>query len=152
MTSVKSCRPQLWLTNRKPNLSWLNMTYSLNLLGDQLILFTACASLHSDPIPTCTIDTSERWKCYSMKRCRNDGNCLLYASTLWFQQLWIKVYLHVYSRINPTEMEDIKDWGSWFLVDIQTTMDNLQHCVRGAYEGAPFSVRLDRPIDHKRFR
>jgi hypothetical protein len=63
-----------------------------------------------------------------------------------------RIHLIYGCRINPTELDDVKDWGSWFLVDIQTTMENLQHCVRGAYEGAPFTVRLDRPIDHKRFK
>jgi len=54
--------------------------------------------------------------------------------------------------VNPTELEKNSDWSLWFLVDIQSAMDNLQECVKAAYEAAPFIAHLDRPVDNRSLR
>lgn len=41
-------------------------------------------------------------------------------------------------------------WGTWFLADVDSTHLNFGACISGAYEGAPFSMKLDRPIDETR--
>lgn len=38
-------------------------------------------------------------------------------------------------------------WGTWFLADINMTHQNLGACLAGAYQGTPFAMKLDRPID-----
>ncbi|XP_021949268.1 uncharacterized protein LOC110846736 isoform X1 [Folsomia candida] len=51
---------------------------------------------------------------------------------------------------NPTQLEDSRMWGTWFLADLDTTYMNFGACMSGAYEGAPFAMKLDRPIDKLR--
>jgi len=41
-------------------------------------------------------------------------------------------------------------WGTWFLADVDSTYLNMGACISGAYLGAPFSTKLDRPIDPTR--
>lgn len=52
-----------------------------------------------------------------------------------------------FQRENPTQLEDSRMWGTWFLADLDTTHLNFGACISGAYEGAPFAMKLDRPID-----
>jgi hypothetical protein len=54
--------------------------------------------------------------------------------------------------LNPTQLINTDAWGSWFLVDINSTILNLYACQRAAYIGTPFSMRLDRPFEKHRFK
>lgn len=53
----------------------------------------------------------------------------------------------IFCRRNPTILVDPRMWGTWFLTDVDLAFVNLQACIRASYLDAPFTMRLDRPID-----